>query len=275
MTTEGGHGDRFEPIGERVVRLMAHPPQGYCLMRRDRDKHLMLVPFKAGRPVRQRDRHRIGAGVRAVPVRHVRRPARAREGAGQAGAARSGLEARGMSETSMSCPKCGGVAEHATAGTRARCRETSRRAGCRATPARQCERYPEDAAARRLRDVRGHRRWCVRYVPSTSTIGPDEKVLLRVRPAVAVPRTATSSWSPSGTTRSAAPTRDWSRGDDRFFSGIHVRTGENLVIEMCAQNPRACCRRLRARLTMRGRLGGPASRGRSGSSRGPSCTDPT
>ena len=47
MNTGGGYGDRFEPIGERVVRLMAHPPQGYCLMRRDRDKHLMLVPFKA------------------------------------------------------------------------------------------------------------------------------------------------------------------------------------------------------------------------------------
>ena len=47
MNTEGGHGDRIEPIAERVVRLMAHPPQGYCLMRRDRDKHLMLVPFKA------------------------------------------------------------------------------------------------------------------------------------------------------------------------------------------------------------------------------------
>ena len=40
-------GGGFEPIGERVVRLMAHPPEGYCLMRRDRDKHLMLVPFKA------------------------------------------------------------------------------------------------------------------------------------------------------------------------------------------------------------------------------------
>ena len=39
-------GGGFEPIAERVVRLMAHPPQGYCLMRRDRDKHLMLVEFK-------------------------------------------------------------------------------------------------------------------------------------------------------------------------------------------------------------------------------------
>ena len=39
-------GGGFEPIAYRVVRLMAHPPQGYCLMRRDRDKHLMIVPFK-------------------------------------------------------------------------------------------------------------------------------------------------------------------------------------------------------------------------------------
>ena len=47
MNTGGGFGDRIEPIGERVVRLMASPPEGVCIMRRDRDKHLMLVPFKA------------------------------------------------------------------------------------------------------------------------------------------------------------------------------------------------------------------------------------
>ena len=46
MSTEGGHGDRFEPIAERVVRLMAHPPQGHCIMRRDKGGHLMIVPFK-------------------------------------------------------------------------------------------------------------------------------------------------------------------------------------------------------------------------------------
>ena len=46
MNTGGGHGDRIEPIAERVVRLMAHPPDGYGVMRRNRDGHLMLVTAK-------------------------------------------------------------------------------------------------------------------------------------------------------------------------------------------------------------------------------------
>ena len=39
-------GGAIEPSRERIIRLMKNPPQGVCLMRRDKGGHLMLVPFK-------------------------------------------------------------------------------------------------------------------------------------------------------------------------------------------------------------------------------------